>query len=159
MTEDADREEFEKFVRDNREMILRILEEDDGNSRDDMYPVDYRGYYTDRFKSDMREFGNNILRVLADEDVQKHFTVCAMEFITCVEAAIRALPLSDESRELFDEAVKAKDDAMRNVAVAGAKNVTKSKLEKISVSNVRKKIDDLFPERSSEQQDARNRKQ
>lgn len=149
MTDDLSREEFERFVRENREMILRILEEDTDSRSFRPYMKDPDEYYSS-FRVEARRAGRGILRVLADEEVQKHFTICAMEFIATAEAAVRALPLSDEDRELVDEAIKAKDDAMKNVAVTGVKSVTKSKLEKVNISNVKKKIDGLFPERDSE---------
>ena len=146
MADDLSREEFEKFVRDNREMILRILEEDEDYG---YIPPYYRDpeYMRSSFKNEIRKTGHTVLRILADEDFQKHFTVCAMEFIAAAQAAVRALPLSDESRELVDEAIKAKDDAVKTVAVTGAKNITKSKLEKVNITNVKKKIDNLFPGR------------
>lgn len=150
MADDLSREEFEKFVRDNREMILRILETDGDYRPSYIYDRNVPGNLYSSFKGEVREAGHNLLRVLADEEVQKHFTVCALEFIATAQAALRALPMSDESRELVDEAIRAKDDAMKNVAVAGVKNVTKSKLEKVNISNVRKKIDGLFPDRDQD---------
>ena len=146
MADGPSREEFEKFVRDNREMILRILEEDEDHCHAPSYYRD-PDYMYSSFKNEVRRTGHAILRVLADEDFQKHFTVCAMEFITAFQAAVRALPLSDESMELVDEAIKAKDDAVKTVAVTGAKNITKNKFEKVNITNVKKKIDNLFPER------------
>ena len=148
MSDEDKSEEFVKFIRENREIIQRILDEDPDKPAE---PSPELNTYFDRFQTEIepvkqysRDIANDFLRVLADEDVQKHFFTGCMELVSCFQAALRMLPMSEDNREIVDNAGKVKDTAVKNAAYAGIKSTAKSKLEKIDITSVKKKVADEF---------------
>ena len=123
-------EDFERFVKEHREEILRILEVEDK-------PKSQAEEIRDNFTKAASDF----MKVLADNEVQKHFFNGCMEFVMCMEAAIRSMPLPDDLRDVADQAEKARDNAVKNAAKTTAKNTAKAKLEKINVTSRLKKTD------------------
>ena len=143
MAEDGDRsDEFVRFIKENRDMIMRILAEDEEEEAPESRRERFEETYVEPAKSAFKETSDTVLKVLADDDVQKHFVTGCMEMIMCLEAMVRALPLSDEMREVVDNAEKARDSVVRKAAVSGAVATTKSKAEKINVTNVKRKVSD-----------------
>lgn len=148
---DEDRsEEFVRFIRENRDMIQRILDEDPDKPADPE-PEPGPELYFDRIQSQVepfRDYGRqvtvDILRVLADEEVQKHFLAGTMEMMSFVQAVLRALPGSDGNTEIADGVDKVKDNAIRSAASVGIKSTAKSKLEKIDIKSVKKRLTDEF---------------
>lgn len=148
---DEDRsEEFVRFIRENRDMIQRILDEDPDKPTDPG-PEPGPELYFDRIQSQVepfREYGRqvtvDILRVLADEEVQKHFLSGTMEMMSFFQAVLRALPGSDGNTEIADGVDKVKDNAIKSAASVGIKSTAKSKLEKIDIKSVKKRLTDEF---------------
>lgn len=148
---DEDRsEEFVRFIRENRDMIQRILDEDPDKPADPE-PEPGPELFFDRIQSQVepfRDYGRqvtvDILRVLADEEVQKHFLAGTMEMMSFFQAALRALPGSDGNTEIADGVDKVKDNAIRSAASVGIKSTAKSKLEKIDIKSVKKRLTDEF---------------
>ena len=133
-------EDFEKFVRENREEILHILEEDD--EREEKYTCpEPRMTSAEDIRDSFSRMTTEILKVMADEEVQKHFFNGCMEFIQCMEAAVKAMPLSDEMRSTVNQAGKTRDRTVRTAAKTGVKNTALSKLEKVNITNKLKKSD------------------
>lgn len=143
-------EEFVRFIRENRDMIQRILDEDPDKPADSE-PEPEPELYFDRIQSQVepfRDYGRqvtvDILRVLADEDVQKHFLTGTMEMMSFFQAVLRALPWSDGNTEIADGVDKVKDNAIKSAASVGIKSTAKSKLEKIDIKSVKKRLTDEF---------------
>ena len=131
-------EDFERFVRENREEILRILGEDEEPRCCMPRPVRPSG---EEMRDSVSRMATEILKVMADEEVQKHFFNGITEFIKCMEAAVQAMPLSDDMKETVGQAEKTRDRTMRNAAKTGVKETARSKLEKVNIASKLKKDD------------------
>ena len=133
-------EDFEKFVRENREEILHILEEDD--EREEKYTCpEPRMTSAEDIRDSFSRMTTEILKVMADEEVQKHFFNGITEFVKCMEAAVQAMPLSEDMKETVNQAGKTRDRTVRTAAKTGVKNTALSKLEKVNITNKLKKSD------------------
>ncbi len=134
-------EDFEKFVKENREEILRILEEDsDEEYTPSGEPSRFRET-AEEVKQSFTKMTTEILKVMADEDVQKHFFNGITEFVKCMEAAVKVMPLDDDMKEAVEQVEKTRDTTMKNAAKAGVKATTLSKLEKVNITARMKKSD------------------
>ncbi|MBE6526788.1 MAG: hypothetical protein E7Z63_03325 [Thermoplasmata archaeon] len=122
-------DDFERFVKEHREEILRILGEDEPKRT------------AEDIRDSFAKAASDMLKVMADPEVQKHFFNGCMEFIQCMEAAVKAMPLSDEMRSTVEQAEKTRDTTAKNAAKAGVKATAKSKLEKVSITPRKKKAE------------------
>ena len=135
-------EDFERFVKENREEILRILEEEDDEERNDFRCPEPRFTSREEIRDSFSRMTTEILKVMADEEVQKHFFNGITEFVKCMEAAVQAMPLSDDMKETVEQAEKTRDKTMKTAAKTGVKNTALSKLEKVNITSKLKKSDD-----------------
>lgn len=134
---DEQSEEFRRFILDNREMIEKILNE--GKSEEPAQPEVPAEHDFDediaRAKAKAVELNDAILKIISDDDVQKHFIVGCLEFFHFFEAVLHAAPLSPEAKEAVDKMENTFDTTVRNVVMAGAKD----KMENITINDVKKK--------------------
>lgn len=129
---DVKSEEFRRFILENRKIIETILRED---SESDDKKKD-KGLFDEKLeeaKERTKSAGDDILRIVSDDDVQKHFITGCLEFLHFFEAVIEAAPLSPEVREAIDKFEHTRDTTIRNVVVTGAKD----KMESITINDVK----------------------
>jgi hypothetical protein len=135
---DEQSEEFRKFILDNREIIEKILNE--GKEAEEPDPSDAPTESVidedlEKAKAKAIELNDAVLKIIGDEEVQKHFITGCLEFFHFFEAVLHAAPLSPEAKEAVDKLENTLDTTVRNVVVAGAKD----KMENISINDVKKK--------------------
>ena len=150
---DEKSEEFRRFVLANREIIENILNEGKPDCSEMRKQVrDDVDECIDETKARVIEFNNAVLQVIGDDDVQKHFIAGCLEFVHFFESVLEAMPLSPETREAVEKFHVARDNALRNVVIAGAKdkmdnltfedvkrssNSVKDRIENISIREIK----------------------
>ncbi|MCQ2078652.1 MAG: hypothetical protein MJZ38_01130 [archaeon] len=152
--EDRNSREFVEFIRSNRDMIMKILGEEDREREPEDDRTRQRSDFDRAYermeerraeaRERMHDHVSDFLKVMADDEVQKHFFTGCMEFLMCVESVFKAMPKSSEMDEVVDSFERAKKASMKNAVVAGTKAETREKLEKVSITNIKKKIHDEF---------------
>ncbi len=135
-------EEFRRFVLENREIIESILREGKEEEPDPSDVPESHDLEEDLEKTKEKaiEVSDAILKIINDDDVQKHFITGCIEFFHFLEAVIHAAPLSPDVREAVDKLEDTFDTTVRNVVVAGAKD----KMENITINDVKKKSADTY---------------
>ena len=131
MAEDQS-EEFRKFILENREIIEKILNEgkDDSNPKEKIKEeIDDR---IDDTKGKVKDVSDAVLKIVSDDDVQKHLITGCLEFLHFFEAVLNAIPLSPEARETVNKFEDARDSTIKNVVAVGAKD----KMENIIINDV-----------------------
>ncbi len=127
-------EEFRKFVLENRDIIESILNE--GKEEEEEPSLSEKiDQKKEESKDKVKSMNDAVLKIISDDDVQKHFITGCLEFLHFVEAVISAAPLSPEAREAFDKFEETKDTTVRNIVVVGAKD----KMENITINDVKTK--------------------
>lgn len=112
-------EEFRKFILENREIIESILNEEKEASKKAERIVSEK---VDDAKEKAKDFNDTILRIMTDENVQKHFFTGCLELLHFLEAVIEAAPLSPEVRDTVSKYEAARDTTIRNIVMTGAKD-------------------------------------
>lgn len=132
---DDQSEEFRKFILENREIIEKILNE--GKEKSEPFDEAKQEFkeYVDKTKDKTKDAGDAILKIVSDDEVQKHFITGCLEFLHFFEAVINAAPLSPEVREAVDKFEQARDTTISNVVAVGAKD----KMENITINDVKPK--------------------
>ena len=110
-----DDEEFQQFVESNKDRIIELMNEQD---------------------EETFSLKDAVLRIMSDEDVQKHFFTACIEMMHFFESAVKVMPMSDRTREALDTVEEARDNAVRNAIMVSAKD----HIENITMSDVK---DDL----------------
>lgn len=116
---DAKSEDFKKFILENREMIESILNEGRQNAKDEVKAVN-----------------DTVLRIVNDDEVQKHFVSGCLEFLRFFEAVLEAAPLPAEAREIVDDLRETKDKVVKNTE--SVKSEKKKKVERIDIKGEKK---------------------
>lgn len=109
-----DDREFEQFVEANKDRIIELMCE----------------------RSDTFSPKDAILRIMSDEEVQKHFFTACIELMHFFESAISVMPMSDKTREALENVEKARDNAVRNAIMVSAKD----HIENITMDDVKDDI-------------------
>lgn len=118
-------EEFRKFILENREIVESILNEGKKKSEDLLEEN------VDKAKAKAKDVGDAMFTILNDDDVQKHFITGCLEFIHFFEAVVKAAPMSPEAREAVEKFEQSRDNAIKNVVMAGAKD----RMESININD------------------------
>lgn len=88
----------------------------------------------DTVKNDVKTVNDAVLKIVNDDEVQKHFISGCLEFLHFFEAVLEAAPLSKNAREVVDNIKETKDNVIKNTVSVEAKN----KIERIKIDNVKK---------------------
>ncbi len=99
--EPMDDKEFEEFVNSNRDRIIELM----GAQEENTFSLK-----------------DAVLRIMSDEDVQKHFFTACIEMMHFFESAVDVMPMSDRTREAIKTVEKARDNAIRNAVMVSAKD-------------------------------------
>jgi len=114
MADQMDDQEFEQFVESNKDRIIELMCE----------------------KGDAFSLKDAMLRIMDDEDVQKHFFTACIELMHFFESAVKAMPMSDRTREALNNVETARENAVRNAIMVSAKD----HIENITVDDVKDDI-------------------
>jgi vacuolar-type H+-ATPase subunit H len=133
---DVKSEEFKRFILENRELIEAILNEDKepAEKKEEKPFEELKEEKLDEAKAIVKDLNDSILKIVSDEDVQKHFITGCLEFLHFFESIIDAAPLSPEVREVVDKFERTRNTTVRNVVSVGAKD----KIENITINDVKK---------------------
>ncbi|MBO7351933.1 MAG: hypothetical protein J6U12_03340 [Candidatus Methanomethylophilaceae archaeon] len=130
-------EEFRQFILENREIIEKILSEDDKKKGKKSKKIPHAEKLDEKVedtKAKAKNLNDTILKIVSDDEVQQHFITGCLEFVHFLEAVIEAVPMSSETREVVTKFEDARDTTIRNVVAVGAKD----KMENIEVKEVKK---------------------
>jgi vacuolar-type H+-ATPase subunit E/Vma4 len=123
---DNNTEELERMIKEQREMIEKLIEAQKASFKETTEPKKERA--EDAMKA--------ILSIIANKDIQKHFVKAGMEFLSGIEEIIKAVPFPDSVKEKMDKASEAKDEFVRGVVCElnpVCKQKTGKKMKKIDV--------------------------
>lgn len=128
--------EVERFVRENKEMVERLLKEEREKAKE-VYEkgtasaeefISYHGekakevYNTEKAlltdfaeyqKKKAQEAVGGVIAMVNDPDVQKHFMYAGLELMMAIDALIKAAPLPDFMREAAEKAKETRDTASK----------------------------------------------
>jgi|GEM_PF-588221 len=156
MTEDDKRyrdPELERFIRENREMIMRLLREEKdmaerlfkeekecfkGAFDEEMKKAEA---FAEKKKDKAKDTAQEMFNAFTDPEVQKHFMAMGMEFMMAVNALISAMPFPDCVKDMAGKAEEARKSASENFSEAANRNSGKNSAapEKIDVKPAPKK--------------------
>jgi len=98
-------EELERIIKEQKEMIDKLIEAQRTSFRDTA--GSNRERVDDAFRS--------VLSIFTNKEIQKHFVKAGMEFLSGIEELIKAVPVPDSVREKMDMATEATDDFVKDV--------------------------------------------
>lgn len=146
--------EMEKFIRENKEIVMRLLKEEkdiaDGLLKEEK--EFFKGAFeketakieefAENKKDKAKETAQGVFNAFTDPEVQKHFMAMGLEFMLTVNALISAMPLPDAVKDMAEKAEEARKTAAENLSKTNAerkKDAKHSAPEKIEVEPVPKK--------------------
>jgi len=146
--------ELEKFLRENKEMVMRLLREEKEMAEDLL--KEEKEFFKDTFekeaakaeefaekkKDKAKETAQGVFNAFTDPEVQKHLMAMGLEFMMTVNALISAMPLPDTVKDMAEKAKEARKSAAEDHSKTNAeqsKGAKSSAPEKIKIEPVPKK--------------------
>ena len=126
MCDNSNTEELERMIKEQREMIEKLMEAQKSSFKSTIEPK----------KEKAEEFMKAMLSLFTNPEIQKHFVKAGMEFLSGIEEAIKAIPLPDNVKEGIGKASEIKDTFVRDVVCEMnpvCKYKTGKKMKKIDV--------------------------
>ena len=125
---DNDRtEELEKIIKEQKEMIDKLINAQKSSFKEKIEPK----------KEKVDDAMKAMFSIFTNKEVQRHFVKAGVEFLSGIEALIKAVPVPDNVKETMKKASEAKDDFVKDVVdelnSSKQKAAGKKKIKKIDV--------------------------
>ncbi|MDR1690419.1 MAG: hypothetical protein LBR42_01070 [Candidatus Methanoplasma sp.] len=138
--------ELEKFFRENKEMIERLLKEEKvrlerlfkEEKESFKSAIEEEQAKAEEQKKKAKEAVQGVFNAFTDPEVQKHFMKMGMEFVMGVNALVKAMPFPEGFRDMADKAEEARKSAAEDFAKSSGRTKPAAP-EKIEIKSAPKK--------------------
>ncbi|MCK9333506.1 MAG: hypothetical protein M0Q19_10120 [Candidatus Cloacimonetes bacterium] len=128
--------DLERFVRENREMVKKLLELEKDLAKETLKEEKYRvEELIDYQKAKTKEVAEGVVTMLTDPDVQKHFMAVGFEFFMGINALMKAAPLPSVVKDAMNKAEDIKDETSKNFCKVNPNCAKKPKTQKVDITD------------------------
>jgi hypothetical protein len=124
--------ELERFLRENKEMVMRLFKEEKG-MMENLFKEEkgmFRGAfdeekaraedYADKGKEKAKEKAQEVFNAFTDPEVQKHFMAMGIEFMLAMNALVGAMPFPEGVKDMAEKAKEARKKSAENYSKASS---------------------------------------
>jgi len=146
--------ELEDFIRENREMIMRLLKEEKSTA-EKLFKEEkecFKSVFDEEIKKaeefagkkreKAKDTAQEVFNAFTDPEVQKHFMIMGIEFMMAMNALISAMPFPEGIKDMAEKAEEARKSASENFSKASSSRNAEKKSappEKINIKPAPKK--------------------
>jgi len=128
--------ELERFVRENNEMIKKLLKVQKDLAKETFKEEKDRVEELIEYqKAKTKEVAEGVVTMFTDPDVQKHFMAVGLELFMGINALMKAAPLPDAVKDAMSKAEDVKDETSKNFCKVNPNCAKKPKTQKVNITD------------------------